>query len=140
MCNFVILLVSPLSRVMLCVHFLIILNKGQAVVVGLAFATSGVWEGLLLSSNINSVECMIIKPFLIPVRLLTVVLHEEPRLTWKDKLIVFVNSKQKYGSFNNGNGDGSVAKTSGFWRLSRLIWYEDCCGSFCYLSLTCLVC
>ena len=36
MCNFVILLVSPLSRVMLCVHLLIILNKGQAVVVGLA--------------------------------------------------------------------------------------------------------
>ena len=38
---------------------------------------------------------MIIKPFLIPVRLLTVVLHEEPRLTRKDKLIVFVNLKQR---------------------------------------------
>ena len=96
MCNFVILLVSPLSRVILCVHFLRIWNKGQAVAVGLiGMANSGVWEGLLPSGDINSVECMIIKPFLIPVCLLTVVLHKEPRLTWKDKLIVFVNLKQR---------------------------------------------
>ena len=39
MCNFVILLVSPLSRVILCVHFLRIWNKGQAVAVGLAWLT-----------------------------------------------------------------------------------------------------